>query len=43
MKRPKKSRNGYILFARNSPYKPKVVKNKKLYNRKVKHKNGQSD
>lgn len=33
------SRAHYMLFAENSPYKPKSVKRKDTYKRKPKHKN----
>ena len=38
MKIPK-MRNGYVLYMRDTPFKPKVVKSKKTYSRKIKHKN----
>ena len=38
----KKHREHYVLFAPNSPFKQKVVKSKKEYTRKQKHK-GQSN
>jgi len=34
-----KHRAHQILFAENTPFTPKVVKNKTTYNRKSKHKN----
>ena len=33
-----KSRAHYALFASATPFKPKVVKNRKKYTRKTKHK-----
>lgn len=30
------------LFHRNSPFKPKVVKSRKVYTRKKKHKNAET-
>lgn len=38
MKTVPKSRHAYVLFANGSPFKMKVVKNKKAYSRKNKHK-----
>jgi len=38
MKKPRKKRTAAILFVRNTPFKPKVVKNKRAYTRKPKHK-----
>ena len=38
IKRQKKVRSAYCLFAPNTPFRPKVVKKKKKYTRKVKHK-----
>jgi len=37
-KKTQKSRHAYALFASSSPFKPKVIKNKKAYTRKQKHK-----
>jgi len=37
-----KSRSAYVLFAKNSPFKNKIVKNKKSYTRKPKHKNNET-
>jgi hypothetical protein len=34
IKVPKKSRAHFMLFAKDTPFKPKRVKNKKAYNRK---------
>jgi hypothetical protein len=34
-----KHRMHKVLFAENTPFKPKVVKNKTTYTRKSKHKN----
>ena len=31
---PRKVRSAYILFARDTPFRPKVVRNKKAYDRK---------
>ena len=39
MKQPRKPRTAYILFAKDTPFKPKVIRNRKKYSRKVKHKN----
>lgn len=33
------ARAHYLLFAENSPFKPKAVKRKDTYNRKQKHRN----
>jgi hypothetical protein len=33
-KTPRKVRSAYILFARDTPFRPKVVRNKNAYNRK---------
>ena len=41
MKQPRKLRTAYVLFAKDTPFKPKVVRDKKKYTRKVKHKNAQ--
>lgn len=38
MRKQKKDRSAYILFASNTPFKPKIVKCRKKYTRKVKHK-----
>jgi hypothetical protein len=38
MKKPNKARTAYVLFARNTPFKPKIVKSSKKYTRKTKHK-----
>jgi len=32
-----KTRIHYVLFANNTPFKPKTVKSKKVYSRKPKH------
>lgn len=37
-KTPRKARNAIMLFQRDTPFKPKVVKSKKAYTRKTKHK-----
>jgi hypothetical protein len=37
IKIPKKTRAHFVLFAKDSPFKPKQVKNKKAWNRKEKH------
>lgn len=37
IKIPKKTRAHFVLFAKDSPFKPKRVKNKKAYSRKDKH------
>lgn len=34
----KKTRAHYVLFQKDTPFKPKVVKSKKSYSRKSKHK-----
>ena len=31
---PRKVRSAYILFAKDTPFRPKVVRNKKAYDRK---------
>ena len=41
MKQPRKPRTAYVLFAKDTPFKPKVVPDRKKYSRKVKHKNVQ--
>jgi len=41
MKQPRKPRTAYVLFAKDTPFKPKVVRDRKKYSRKVKHKNAQ--
>ena len=33
-KTPRKARSAYILFARDTPFRPKVVKKKNAYKRK---------
>ena len=38
IKIPHKTRAHLVLFAKDTPFKPKVVKNKKAYVRKPKHK-----
>jgi len=38
MKKQIKPRHAYVLFAKDSPFKKKVVKSKKAYCRKRKHK-----
>lgn len=38
----KRSAEAMVLFVKDSPYKPKVVKAKKAYTRKVKHRKGNS-
>lgn len=37
MRKQKKNRTAYILFASNTPFKPKTVKCRKKYSRKTKH------
>jgi hypothetical protein len=39
MRKQKKPRTAYVLFAKDTPFKPKVVRDKTKYTRKVKHKN----
>jgi len=36
-----KKRSAYILFKRDTPFKPKVVPSHKVYSRKKKHKNAE--
>lgn len=36
----KRSAEAMLMFVKDSPYKPKVVKAKKAYTRKVKHRKG---
>jgi len=38
MRKQKKQRTAYVLFAPNSPFKHKTVKCRKKYSRKTKHK-----
>jgi len=38
IKVPRKTRAHFVLFAENTPFKSKVVKSKKEYTRKQKHK-----
>ena len=38
MRKPRKLRVGKLLFIKDSPFKPKVIPNKKAYNRTSKHK-----
>lgn len=38
MKKQRKNRSAYVLFASNTPFKPKIVKCRKKYSRKIKHK-----
>jgi len=38
-----KSRNHYMLFCENTPFKPKVVKSKKSFKRNSKHKGKQNE
>ena len=38
-----KTRAHKVLFARDTPFKPKVVKSKVAYKRNPKHKKGASD
>jgi len=33
-KTPRKARSAYVLFARDTPFRPKVVSKKNAYNRK---------
>ena len=33
----KKTRAHYVLFRKDTPFKPKVVRNKRTYTRKIKH------
>ena len=37
-KKPRKVRSAVMLFQRDTPFKPKIVKSKKAYTRKTKHK-----
>lgn len=39
MRKQNKPRTAYVLFANNTPFKPKIVRDKTKYTRKVKHKN----
>jgi len=38
VKIPHKTRAHFVLFAENTPFKPKVVKSKKTFKRNPKHK-----
>jgi len=38
IKVPKKHREHFVLFAQNTPFKPKRVENKKAFKRNPKHK-----
>ena len=38
IKVPKKHREHFVLFAQNTPFKPKRVENKKAFKRNSKHK-----
>ena len=38
IKLPKKHREHFVLFAENTPFKPKVVQSKKQFKRNPKHK-----
>lgn len=38
IKVPKKHREHFVLFAQNTPFKPKKVENKKAFKRNPKHK-----
>lgn len=38
LKIPKKHREHFVLFAQNTPFKPKKVESKKAYKRNPKHK-----
>ncbi len=38
VKIPKKHREHFVLFAQNTPFKPKKVENKKAFKRNPKHK-----
>ena len=38
MRKIKKPRTAYVLFSKDTPFKPKIVKSKKTYTRKTKHK-----
>lgn len=39
----KKTRVHYVLFRKDTPFKQKVVRNKKTYTRKIKHSNKQDN
>jgi hypothetical protein len=43
VKIPHKTRAHLVLFCADSPFKPKIVANKKAYNRKPKHKGRNND
>ena len=43
VKIPQKTRAHLVLFCKDTPFKPKVVANKKAYVRKSKHKGKQDD
>jgi hypothetical protein len=43
IKVPKKSRAHFVLFSKDTPFKPKVVKSKKIYNRSQKNKDERID
>lgn len=38
MKKARKSRNAKILFVRDTPFKPKIIRLRTVYTRKKKHK-----
>jgi hypothetical protein len=42
IKIPKNTRAHFVLFAKDTPFKPKVVKSKKIYNRSQKNKDKES-
>jgi hypothetical protein len=43
IKIPKNTRAHFVLFVKDTPFKPKVVKSKKIYNRIQKTKDKESD
>lgn len=43
IKIPQKTRAHLVLFQKDTPFKPKVVKSKKAYSRKPKHKDHDAD
>jgi hypothetical protein len=43
IKIPKNTRAHFVLFAKDTPFKPKKVKSKKIYNRIQKNKDEKSD
>ena len=43
VKIPQKTRAHLVLFIKDTPFKPKVVKNKKAYSRRPKHKDRHAD